>query len=187
MSAHLSIEISPLGDAAAHIVLVDDRLNTASGTSDEGAQVKKIAAAASFEGKSGQSYLYVQDGAPSLLLLGVGSAIQTSLEAELAGAALYKALRSAKTTSANLTDIALSDDFLAAFLYGALSQSYEFNSYFTKKEESTLIELGVAHPDQEGFATHMAEVHAMLAGVFMARDLITEPANVRIRSFFLIS
>ena len=178
MSAHLSIEISSLGHAAAHIILVDDRLNTASGTSDEGALAKKIAAAASFEGKSGQSYLYVQEGAPSLLLLGIGSAIQTSLEAELAGAALYKALRSAKITSANLTDVALSDEFLAAFLYGALSQSYEFNSYFTKKEENSVIQLGIAHNNAETLQASFDDKQGMLSGVFMARDLITEPANV---------
>ena len=178
MSAHLSIEISSLSNAAAHIVLADDSLNTASGNGDEGALVKKIAKAASFEGKSGQSYHHIRDGAPSLVVLGIGGGVHTSLDAELAGAALYKALRSHKITSANLTDIALNDALLAAFLYGALSQSYEFNSYFTKKEESKHIQLGVAHGDQSAFDALMADVNAMLAGVFMARDLITEPANV---------
>ena len=49
MSAHLSIEISPLSNAAAHIVLADHSLKMTSGTGDEGALVKKIAQAASLQ------------------------------------------------------------------------------------------------------------------------------------------
>ena len=179
MSAHLSIEFSPHKDASAHIILADESLNAASGSADEGAMLAKVAKAASFEGKSGQNMFQPsQDESPSLLAIGIGQSLTTTLEAEKAGAALYKALRSHKLDRANLADCGLSDEMLLAFLYGALSQSYEFNSYFTKKEENSVIQLGIAHNNAETLQASFDDKQGMLSGVFMARDLITEPANV---------
>ena len=179
MSAHLSIEFSPHKDASAHIILADESLNAASGSAEEGAMLAKVAKAASFEGKAGQNMFQPsQDESPSLLAIGIGQSLTTTLEAEKAGAALYKALRSHKLDRANLADCSLSDDMLLAFLYGALSQSYEFNSYFTKKEENSVIQLGIAHNNAETLQASFEDKQGMLSGVFMARDLITEPANV---------
>lgn len=179
MSAHLSIEFSPHKDASAHIILADESLIAASGSADEGAMLAKVAKAASFEGKSGQNMFQPsQDESPSLLAIGIGQSLTTTLEAEKAGAALYKALRSHKLNRANLADCSLSDEMLLAFLYGALSQSYEFNSYFTKKEENSVIQLGIAHNNAETLQASFDDKQGMLSGVFMARDLITEPANV---------
>ena len=179
MSAHLSIEFSPHKDASAHIILADESLTAASGSADEGAMLAKVAKAASFEGKSGQNMFQPsQDESPSLLAIGIGQSLTTTLEAEKAGAALYKALRSHKLDRANLADCNLSDEMLLAFLYGALSQSYEFNSYFTKKEENSVIQLGIAHNNAETLQASFDDKQGMLSGVFMARDLITEPANV---------
>ena len=179
MSAHLSIEFSPHKDASAHIILADESLNAASGSADEGAMLAKVAKAASFEGKAGQNMFQPShDESPSLLAIGIGQSLTTTLEAEKAGAALYKALRSHKLDRANLADCSLSDDMLLALLYGALSQSYEFNSYFTKKEENSVIQLGIAHYKAETLQASFEDKQGMLSGVFMARDLITEPANV---------
>ena len=179
MSAHLSIEFSPHKDASAHIILADESLNAASGSAEEGAMLAKVAKAASFEGKAGQNMFQPsQDESPSLLAIGIGQSLTTTLEAEKAGAALYKALRSHKLDRANLADCSLSDDMLLAFLYGALSQSYEFNSYFTKKEENSVIQLGIVHNKAETLQASFEDKQGMLSGVFMARDLITEPANV---------
>ena len=179
MSAHLSIEFSPHKDASAHIILADESLNAASGSAEEGVMLAKVAKAASFEGKAGQNMFQPsQDESPSLLAIGIGQSLTTTLEAEKAGAALYKALRSHKLDRANLADCSLSDDMLLAFLYGALSQSYEFNSYFTKKEDNSVIQLGIAHNNAETLQASFEDKQGMLSGVFMARDLITEPANV---------
>ena len=58
-----------------------------------------------------------------------------------------------------------------------MSQAYEFNNYFTKKDEPSQIQLGVsAHSD--ALSALYDDKMAMLKGVFLARDLITEPANI---------
>ena len=180
MSAHLSIEFSCLSGTAAQVILANSALNAVSGSADDGALMKQIADASSFEGKMGQSAFHVMtDGTNgTYLMLGIGAQIETTLDAEAAGAALYKALRTHKVMRATIQSMALSDDLQVAFLYGALSQSYEFNSYFTKKDINEAITLGVGHDDAGALEAAFEDAKGMLAGVFMARDLITEPANV---------
>ena len=179
MSAYLSIAFSSHKDASAHIILADEALQAASGTKETGALLAKVAKSASFEGKAGQSLFHASsDDSPSVIAIGIGQGLTSTLEAEKAGAALYKALRSHKLDNVNLADCALANDMLLALLYGALSQSYEFNSYFTKKEENSIIQLGVPHDDAATLQAAFDDKQGMLSGVFMARDLITEPANV---------
>ena len=179
MSAHLSITFSPLSDVATQIILVDSAQNTLSGAAEHGALIAQIAKMASFEGKVGQSYLHIDAASgASLLALGVGDDISNDLSAELIGAELYKALRKHKVASATISEMTIADDMICALLYGAVSQSYEFNHYFTKKEATSEITLCVAHKSVDALEAQFADHQGMLSGVFMARDLITEPANV---------
>ena len=180
MSAHLTITFSSAQAGSASVILLDEALQALSGQADEGAGMAQIAPALSFAGKKGQSICHVDTKADDhvLLGLGVGQSITTTLEAEKAGAALYQALQSNKLTNASLADVQLSDELLVAMLYGAVSQSYEFNSYFTKKEDSPQISLAVSHQNSDELAKLFEDAQGMLSGVFMARDLITEPANV---------
>ena len=179
MSAHLSITFSPLSDVTTQIILVDSTQNILSGAAEHGALIAQIAKMASFEGKVGQSYLHLDAASGAgFLAVGVGNDISNGLSAELVGAELYKTLRKHKVSSAAITEMTIADDMICALLYGALSQSYEFNHYFTKKEATTEITLCVAHKSVDALEAQFADHQGMLSGVFMARDLITEPANV---------
>ena len=178
MSAHLSIEFSSVHDDAVQLVLADTSLNALSGEAQEAALIAKVSKGASFEGKSGQSHLHVADGdGTAILLVGVGSAIETQKQAETAGAALYKALHSHTVKNATLANCTLDDALIVALLFGAMSQSYEFNRYFTKKDASPVIQLGVSHKDGAALTSQFEDAQGMLSGIFMARDLITEPSN----------
>ena len=180
MTAHLAVEMTPLTDASVSVIVMNKELHAEMGDQRQAQTIKTIANSANFEGKTGQNLFHIlsdQDAGHAVLAIGTGKGIGSKLEAELAGAALYKALRSHQITAANLSDIDLQDELLAAFVYGAVSQSYEFNSYFTKKESSQMIRLGLSVNDNAVFQAHYDNAMALLKGSFLARDLITEPAN----------
>jgi len=180
MPSYLNVEFTSHENASASIVIMDKGLNATAGHSDDVAHVKEVAEHASFNGKKGQSYLHVHhdaDKVKAILAIGSGDGMTTTLEAELLGAALYKALRSHKIDTANISCGDADAELTAAMLYGAMSQAYEFNNYFTKKDEPSQIQLGVsAHSD--ALPALYDDKMAMLKGVFLARDLITEPANI---------
>ena len=181
MPAYLSIELTTLSHADCAIIVMDQDQNYLSGSSEQQTVATQIAAKAKFEGAAGQSYLHIgQDEA--LLLIGAGKLEgedETALlAAEAAGAAIYKALRSNKCETAQLSDITLTTPMASAILQGALSQSYEFNRYFTKKDETALIKLGAASTDVKALSQAFDDAQSLLNGVFLARDLVTEPANI---------
>ncbi|MGC6517150.1 MAG: leucyl aminopeptidase [Candidatus Puniceispirillaceae bacterium] len=181
MSAHLSIKFAPLSEAIISVVLMDESLEGLSGTTEEIAQIKDMSQAASFTGKKGQSYMHLfqEDGhMRGVLAIGVGADLSDKLVAETVGASVYKGLKGHKITQANLKDCQLSDEVMMAVLYGAMSQSYEFNEYFTKKDKTDVTELGIVHDRAVEFETQFSNVLAMLNGIYLARDLITEPANI---------
>ena len=180
MTAHLAVEMTPLSDASVSVIVMDKELQCQCGNNAHAQIITSVAQAASFEGKKGQTMMHIvsdEQGTTSILAIGTGDGISSQLEAELAGAALYKALASHHVQAANFLDIALDHDMLASLLYGALSQSYEFNSYFTKKDPSPVIRLGLALGDESSFQPAYENATALLQGSFLARDLITEPAN----------
>ena len=178
MPAYLSIELTTLSHADCDIILMDADQRILSGSSEQQATAKAIAPKAHFEGVKGQSFLHIE-GDKRLLLIGAGKVNdEDALAAEAAGAALYKAMRSHKCETVQLSNIALNASMTSAILQGALSQSYEFNHYFTKKDETSLLKLGVTHEDMAGLEVAFDDAQSLLNGVFLARDLVTEPANI---------
>jgi len=181
MPAYLSIELTTLSHADCSVILMDGDQNYLSGSADQQATASQIAPKAKFEGAAGQSYLHIgQD--ESLLLIGAGKLNgeddAAMLAAETIGASIYKAMRSHKCETAQLSHIALKASMASAILQGALSQSYEFNRYFTKKDETSLLNLGASCDDMAGLTASFDDAQSLLNGVFLARDLVTEPANI---------
>ena len=177
MSAYLSVEFQTIEKNAISVLLMGDELTCYAGDKAALLAFGGVADALQFTGKSGTSALHIADG-KAILAVGVGGAVDTSLEAEKAGAAIYKALRTHNQLRANITDFTLSASLVADILYGAVSQSYEFNTYFTKKDEPAIIRIatdGASLPDLEN---HYSDRAGLLKGVFMSRDLTTEPANI---------
>ena len=182
MPAYLSIELTTISHADCNIILMDADQSILSGTFlDQKAKALSLAPKAHFEGAAGQSYLHI-DGDDTLLLVGAGQLQNNGkddvLSAEAAGAAIYKAMRAHKSETAQISDIELSASMVSAILQGALSQSYEFNHYFTKKEEPKILKLGATTADMDGLDSAFDDAQSLLNGVFLARDLVTEPANL---------
>ena len=178
MPAYLSIELTTLSHADCDIILMDADQRILSGSSAQQDAAKAIAPKAHFEGAISQSYLHLDDEG-ALLLIGAGKIEDDdALAAEAAGAALYKAMRHHKCEAAQLSNITLGASMASSILQGALSQSYEFNRYFTKKDEMTLVKLGATIEDMTGLETAFDDAQSLLNGVFLARDLVTEPANI---------
>ena len=73
-------------------------------------------------------------------------------------------------------------DFAANLAYGAMLKSYSFDKYFTKKNDShsrvTLKRLVVVTDDPKGAKKAFDRLEKIAEGVFLTRDLVSEPANI---------
>jgi leucyl aminopeptidase len=124
-----------------------------------------------------------EDGAARrLLFVGLGGRRDDDALFEKAGGALTaKLLTSGETTLVlDLSGLGLNGDAAARLAFGAAARSWRYDIYRTKlnkKARPTLAELVVvgADPDAE---TVWADKKALLEGLSLTRELVTEPANV---------
>ena len=71
-------------------------------------------------------------------------------------------------------------DIAAQAAYGALLRSYRFDKYKTKlkpEQKPSLAKLNFLVGNKAKTAKHFADLSAVAKGVFLARDLVTEPPN----------
>ena len=203
MSDRLEIHFSPLDHAleATTVVLTGDGLTFGKAIDDKilGA-IKRAAEAAEFKGKSKSS---IEILAPQklemsrLIALGAGKTGEASeIDWTLLGGAAVGVIQARKTGKATLiVDVAAHEDMkpaevAALIAEGAALRHYEFKKYITKKhkEEDSGAE---ANPNKDGLkkltilcaepdkakAAYAAR-RAVVNGVYFARDLVNEPANV---------
>ncbi|MEN3950543.1 leucyl aminopeptidase [Iodidimonas sp. SYSU 1G8] len=73
-------------------------------------------------------------------------------------------------------------EFAAHVAYGALLKSYSFDKYFTKKSDSnsrvTLKRMVVVTDDPKAAKKAFESLEKIAEGVFLTRDLVSEPANI---------
>lgn len=153
--------------------------------------IKKAAKAASFTGKKG-TFAAIYGGVGDLdavVLAGVGKggdALKTVVDVEGLGGKLQNYLNSQKIKEATIVvdgDVGkVSANEAAAHLaYGALLKSYRFDKYFTKQKEEDkpkLTKLSIACDENRKVSSHYKELEAVANGVFLARDVVSEPPNV---------
>jgi leucyl aminopeptidase len=154
-----------------------------------GGAIHRAAAAASFKGKAKTSFeLLAPQGieATRLIVIGAGADLEDQDRQQLGGY-VFAQITARKGSVAHLVaELAetgkISPQELAADLaYGALLRSYNFRKYISKPSEDngggelkTLI-VHCAKPDM--VADLFAAKKAVAEGVFLARDLVNEPAN----------
>jgi leucyl aminopeptidase len=158
--------------------------------------LKKAAAAADFSGKPKSAIeLLAPAGleATRIVLLGTGKALK-ELDRLLLGGSAFAQISARKADSATLVcDPAdpgevNAETFAADLAYGALLRSYAFKKYRTKKPPEdgadaepardglTKLVIQCAKPDA---AAKLFQARKALAeGIFLARDLVNEPANI---------
>ena len=151
-------------------------------------QLTKAMKAKSFKGAFKSTLTIVAPAGSTLdqiILLGTGELKNlTTNAAETLGGVAAGACKSVKGGATLLADFSSApkageDETAAYFAVGCLLRSYRFDKYKTKKAEKPSLKkitLGVATP------TAVKKIYQPLSkvseGVFLARDLVNEPANV---------
>ncbi|MCO6418599.1 leucyl aminopeptidase [Siccirubricoccus sp. KC 17139] len=150
-----------------------------------GGAVLKALAAAGFKGRKGQSATIwapaLEGGAPGpakLVALGLGKEM-TAEAAEAAGGALLPLISGER--EAVIAAEALPAPIAASLSLGLLLRSYRFDRYRTteKEEDKPKLErVSVATDAASAVKAAWAPMRAVADGVFLARDLVSEPPNV---------
>ncbi len=105
---------------------------------------------------------------------------KTSLDYEKLGSQLYIFLKNNKINKLfllpNLSD--LTSVQLEKFLHGAQLKSYEFNVYKTDKAKNETISLFIVGDKFKKANLLRKKLESILEGVFLTRDLVSEPGNI---------
>jgi len=134
-------------------------------------------AALKFTGAVGKT-MYAFYHQTSYLLLGVGADLGAGKAAENLGGRLFSALADANSKCGWLLDHQLDETVLADICFGAELTSYHFDKYFTdNKSDDLQVQLVIGGDGVQADSPLIADRKALANGVFVARDLVFEPAN----------
>jgi leucyl aminopeptidase len=181
-------------DSGSVLVLATDKAKL-SGTAaaldkTTGGQIARALKANRFEAGTGELVEVVAPPGTKLsriLVAGSGKLSEfDALTAErIAAGATKRLLKSGEallTIVLDPVDAKISADELAARMgYAALLESYSFDAYFTKrkpKDKPSLAKIVIATDEATGARRHFAALSGVADGVKLARDLVSEPANV---------
>ena len=175
----------PAMNAVRAIPVLEGRGDAAAGRAGDQAELMRAAiAAARFKGESGQLVELALPAGERLALLGLGKADALSpAAAASAGAALAARYATGGAVSLCLDgadrDGAVTDETLARIADGARLRSWRWDKYRTRlkdKDKPSLTELVLV--GAEGARAAMTRLDAIAEGVSLARELVTEPANI---------
>jgi leucyl aminopeptidase len=151
-----------------------------------GGAVRRALAAAEFKGRKGQSctvWAPVPEGQPGpsrIVAIGLGKAGELSADAaEAAGGAALPLVRSER--EATVAADGMAPDLAAAFAMGLVLRGYRFDRYRTQEKEEDkpkLERVSLATGSAPDAKAVWAPMRAVAEGVFLARDLVSEPPNV---------
>lgn len=181
----IKVRFSASRPAGAHCLILPVAKSGLEGASLPGdASVLRAAAkAARFEGEAGSSFeqhIGHEAGAQRLVLLGTGASSAEDLEK--AGGALSAKLLTSGETEATLdvSGLSASAEAVARMAAAAALRSWRYDTYRTKLPEAqkpTLRDLVIVGAP-EGMDAAWAHYSALVQGVALTRELVTEPANV---------
>jgi len=179
--------------AVALVVTEGNALTGAAGELDRktGGALKKAVKSANFTGKAGSVLEIIAPhgvAASRILLLGVGKASDLAVQAlENAGGELVGRLERAKEATASvIVDGAHSakiqaGEAAARIAFGAKLRSYKFDKYKTKKKDENggkVKAVAVMTKANAAARKSWATLDKIADGMFLARDLVNEPANI---------
>ena len=157
-----------------------------------GGSIQRAIASGRFSGKKGQILEILSPSGMKcsrVIVVGLGKPADVSgLTMELAGGAVIgRLISSGESELAAAIDPIKSSkigaaDSAARFAYGAYLGSYRFDHYRTKLDEDkkpSLKSLTVMSRDAAGAKKAYAPLDRIASGVYMTRDLVSEPANVK--------
>jgi leucyl aminopeptidase len=147
-----------------------------------GGAVTRAFAAADFSGKDGQTVTLLSPGAGLTRIIAAGLGKPESLserKLEEAGSALAALLGRDEQAALAADGLTTAQALQAAT--GLVLRSYRFDLYRTKlkpEEKPKFARLLILTADSEAARAGWPRHQAVISGVFLARDLATEPANV---------
>ncbi|MBT7266462.1 MAG: leucyl aminopeptidase [Rhodospirillaceae bacterium] len=156
-----------------------------------GGALSRAIRASNFEGKKGQSLNVMALAGTKLdevMIVGLGKAGDiTELEMQHLGGLIYAGTKQAKKGSVTVAVDEISDAKMTAagiateIAYGAQLRSYRFDKYKTKQKAVDKPSIKFLTLQCAGFANarkRYAALGKIADGVFMTRDLVSEPGNV---------
>ncbi len=149
---------------------------------ETGGALSRALAAAKFTGKKGTTCTILAPGAglSRIVAIGLGKPGElTPLGMEEAGGAAATALAGEAQAAVAVGD--LPAEHAAAVAMGAVLRAYRFDRYRTKEkaeDKPKLATLSILCADPAAAAAAWQPMAAVAEGVFLARDLVSEPANV---------
>lgn len=176
-------------------ILVTDalKLSSLAGKLDKetGGLISRALSEAKFKGKAGQvTHLFAPATVPygQIVIVGLGEEKKiTPLSYEAAGGALVAKANALGIRKLDvLLDVAAGKkpgkgEAAARLAFGAELKAYRFDKYFTKQKEEdkpTLASVSVVTPEAAEAKKLYAPLEALREGVFLTRNVVTEPANV---------
>ena len=146
-----------------------------------GGAVTRAIAAAEWKGKAGQTatILAPAGGLSRIVLVGLGKADLTAHAAEEAGGHAVAAL--GRDEAATLATGALPAEMAAHVALGAVLRAYRFDRYRTQEkpeDKPKLARLSLLSADAKAATAAWTPLRAVAEGVFLTRDLVSEPPNV---------
>ncbi len=144
-----------------------------------GGAIAKALEAAGFKGRKGQATtLWAIGGYAKVVAIGLGKEI-TPEAVEAAGGALAPAL--AQDREALVAADGLDPALAAQLGFGALLRAWRFDRYRTKEKEEDkpkLERLAIATANAAAAKSAYAPLRAIAEGVFLTRELVSEPPNI---------
>ena len=147
-----------------------------------GGAVARALTAGNFTGKKGQTCVVLGPGAglSRIVAVGLGKAeAHTERDMEEAAGAAVAAM--AKDDAAAVSTDGMPSSHAAAAALGAVLRAYRFDRYRTKEkpdDKPKLAQLTILTDDPAAAEAAWTPLHAVAEGVFLTRDLVTEPPNV---------
>ena len=151
-----------------------------------GGAIKRALAAAEFKGRKGQSctvWAPMPDGTPGparVVAVGLGKPEALAAEqSEAAGGAALALVRAER--EATVAADAMAPELAAAFAMGMVLRSYRFHRYRTTEkadDKPKLERVSLATGSPADAKAAWTPMRAIADGVFLARDLVSEPPNV---------
>jgi len=144
-----------------------------------GGVLKRAMDEAEFKAGSGSS-LAIRAAEGTILLIGKNAEQTSARDHEDLGGHIFVAMGKAQISNATLMLDDAVADWAAEVAHGAMLASYTFSHYFTKGEKATprQYSLTMASADAGKAETAFARLQEKTEGIFLARDLVTEPANI---------
>ncbi len=170
--------------AVALLLTEEEALTGAAATLNEaaGGAVARAIEVADFKGQKGKTVLLFapMEGLTRLLVVGLGKRAElTTLTMEEAGGAIAAALSQEPAVTVMADGLPAPE--VAHLALGAVLRSYRFDLYRTKEkpeDKPKLAEITLQADDHAKARAAYVPLKAIAEGIYLARNLVTEPPNV---------